>query len=111
MEALDGVTDKERTDWFTDADPSSVLIVVSTNAINSSLTIPGLTTGWTFGWQAATQYACVQGWRQIAILKQTPADQQQVIGRLCKCHAGDFLGRPLGYLIFSLRALIRDPIY
>ena len=92
---LNGVTDMERTDWFTDADPSSVLIVVSTNAINSSSTIPGFKTGWTSGWKGATQYALVQGWRQIAILKETTVDQQQVIGRLCKRHSGDFRGGAL----------------
>ena len=42
-------------------------------------------------------------------------EQQQLSSLLlvsfCEYHSTGILGKPLGYLIFSLMALIRDPIY
>ena len=38
-------------------------------------------------------------------------DRVSTGGRVCFCVVLFSLGRPLGYSIFSLMALIRDPIY
>ena len=84
VEVLNGVTDMEKRDWLVTPHPDYVLMIAATNVINSSLSIPGLKRRWTFCWKGATQYAPVQGWEQITTMKQTSADEQQVVGPFCR---------------------------
>ena len=47
----------------------------------------------------------------MQIFQANGLDQQEKAMECASDYASDHLGRPLGYSIFFLMALIRDPIY
>ena len=77
VEVLNGMTDLKEESAWKEQDKQRILIMVATSVLNSSVTIPGLKTGWDFGWRGATQLAPVEGWTQISALLHTPQDRSQ----------------------------------